>query len=888
MREPLLVRIFRRLLGWLPLDLRPHTRDDAVRDLASLIAIEHERTGTLGALRLWGRAVIDACIAAVRSVADRLRRWLPGWRSDLRLAFRALRRAPLFSAVVIATIALSVGSIAAVLTLADPMLFRPLPYSDGDRVVRIIVSNGRPGAGAATAADYVGAMRASTLASVGTFDGPVITRLPGAPVADKSFIGYNVTDGFFDMLGTRPMLGRLFEPDEYARAVSLAEPAPHAPIQPILITDDLWLRAFGGAPDIVGRVVPVEVFDFTTTSVRVVGVLPHDFVLPDLLNERPLFLAPSRGIAAASNPNARAILFARVRHDTSLDAAQAEMQAIVAANDRASASGTSRTVTLRPIRDVLFHAVRPKILLLLGTCVCVLVLAIANLVHLSLARATDRARELSVRRAIGAGRLAIARLLLTESFLLAALGACASLGAGKILFSIAMAVAPRLGQLGHVYRLMPASLDGRIVAATIGVTALAFVIFGVAPAWLSARRDDHRTIAGAGTRVRRGWTSADRLLTSIQAGVAVSVLVTAVLLASSFVKLQASTRGVDYSGVHYARVTLPREYFSPEGVPRAYALSRDVLRRVEQQTGVRLGMTSDLPGVTLPFALRRAEDASDSKTQAFAYPATRTFLDTVRVQLVQGRLYSDEEAFADAPVAVIDERAAATLWPDGRVLGRPVVTLQGATPHPRTVVGVVRTIAFANQDSDGTAFVPFEVSGRLDAIFVWRGVPPDVPLAVRAATTAIEPRARVEVGDVSESFEWTMGEPRFLSRVLVTLAAVALALTMAGIFATVSHRVSGRTAEIGVRLALGATRPGVVRLIVREALLPTVIGAIIGAVACLAWTRTLRGVLFEIAPTDPRALLLAIVLVLLVSTLASLVPGRRASRVDPAVALRAE
>jgi ABC-type antimicrobial peptide transport system permease subunit len=141
---------------------------------------------------------------------------------------------------------------------------------------------------------------------------------------------------------------------------------------------------------------------------------------------------------------------------------------------------------------------------------------------------------------------------------------------------------------------------------------------------------------------------------------------------------------------------------------------------------------------------------------------------------------------------------------------------------------------------------------------------------------------------VSESFEWTMGEPRFLSRVLVTLAAVALALTMAGIFATVSHRVAGRTAEIGVRLALGATRPGVVRMIVSEALLPTVIGATIGAFACLAWTRTLRGVLFEIAPTDPRALLLAIVLVLLVSTLASLVPGRRASRVDPAVALRAE
>jgi putative ABC transport system permease protein len=231
MREPLLVRLFRRLLGWLPLDLRPHTRDDAVRDLASLIAIEHERTGTLGALRLWGRAVIDACIAAVRSVANRLRRWLPGWRSDLRLAFRAVRRTPLFSAVVVATIALSVGSIAAVLTLADPMLFRPLPYSDGDRVVRIIVSNGRPGPGAATAADYVGATRASTLASVGDFDGPVITRLPGTPAADKSFLGYNVTDGFFDMLGTRPMLGRLFEPDEYARAVSLAEPAPHAPIQ---------------------------------------------------------------------------------------------------------------------------------------------------------------------------------------------------------------------------------------------------------------------------------------------------------------------------------------------------------------------------------------------------------------------------------------------------------------------------------------------------------------------------------------------------------------------------------------------------------------------------------------------------------------------------------
>jgi predicted permease len=885
MREPLLVRLFRRLLAWLPLDLRPHARDEAVRDLADLMTIERERGGALGALRLWGRAVMDACVASARAVADRLRRWLPGWRADLRLAFRAVRRAPLFSAVVVATIALSVGSIAAVLTLADPMLFRPLPYPDGDRVVRVIVSNGRPGPGAATAADYVGATRASTIASVGTFDGPVITRLPGTPIADKSFLGYNVTDGFFEMLGTRPLLGRLFEPDEYARAVSLAEPAPHAPIQPILITDDLWLRAFGGAPDIVGRVVPVEVFDFTRTSVRVVGVLPHDFVLPDLLNERPLFLAPSRGIAAASSPNARAVLFARVRHDTSLDAAQAELQAIVAANDRASASGTSRTVALRPIRDVLFSTVRPKILLLLGTCVCVLVLAIANLVHLSLARATDRARELSVRRAIGAGRLAIARLLLTESFLLAALGAGASLGAGKVLFSIAMAVAPKLG---HVYRLMPASLDGRIVAATIGVTALAFVTFGVAPAWLSARRDDHRTIAGAGTRVRRGWTSADRLLTSIQAGVAVSVLVTAVLLASSFVKLQASTHGIDYSDVHAAYVTLPREYFSPEGLPRAHALSRDVLRRVEQQTGVRVGLTSGLPGVTLPAALRRAESAANSDTQAIAYPADRAFLDTVRVQLVEGRLYSDEEAFADAPVAVIDERAAATLWPDGRALGRQAVTLQSATPHARTVIGIVRTISFADRDSDGTAFVPFDTGGRVSRIFAWRGAPPDVPIAVRAATTAIEPRARVEVGDVRESFEHTMGEPRFLARVLVTLAAVALALTMAGIFATVSHRVSGRTAEIGVRLALGATQPGVVRMIVREALLPTAIGAIIGAFACLAWTRTLRSVLFEITPTDPRALVLAILLVLLVSTLASLLPGRRASRVDPAVALRAE
>jgi hypothetical protein len=335
-------------------------------------------------------------------------------------------------------------------------------------------------------------------------------------------------------------------------------------------------------------------------------------------------------------------------------------------------------------------------------------------------------------------------------------------------------------------------------------------------------------------------------------------------------------------------VELPTEYSRDR--PRVHDLARDFVARLQARTTQRVGVSRGLPGITLPSQIRRSGDPLDSEAAIVAYPADRTFLDMTRLQLARGRLYSDDEADSNALVAVVDERAAAFLWPGEDPLGKTVMDFQSAAPVERAVVGVVREIGldFKSSRRNGFAFVPLDPAGGSNEIFVWRGlVTGTFRDAIREVGHDVEPRAVISVR-ILEPFERPLGEPRLLARLLGSLAVLALVLTIAGVYSIVSHTVAGRTGEIGVRMALGATAVRIRWMILVQSLVPTLIGILLGAALSLWWTQGLRSLLFGFDPRSPVVLISAGSVVLVIAALASLVPARRATRVDPVMALRSQ
>jgi predicted permease len=831
----------------------------------------------------------DAASTATRETGAPTRS-LAGWRGDLWLAIRAVARYPLFAGVVIGTLALSIGGVTAVFMLADPMLFRPLPYADPDRILIASVRGPRTFGGYSLFADYFQAQQARSFAAVGAFYGPVVGRIESAPDDDSNVLGYAVTGGFFDVFGVTPAIGRLFTQDDYAAASTTHGGMQSG--QPAVITDGLWQRAFGRRADILGQSLRLTVRG-RLTSRPIIGVLRPDFRFPDATNEAPQFLLAGRLDAAQpAGPGSNTDVMVRLAPGATRDQATAEFQQILVTTARQFPKvSPERKVRFLGVRDALFTSVRTPLLMLLAVTGGILLLASANLAHLSLARTSDRARELAVRRALGASGWRIFRLLFTEALVLALCGGIGALGVGRGLLAAVMAVMPRFAR---VYRLMPAVLDSRTVLAATALTLGTLLAFGIAPAVQAVRPRIVGALQGTSIRTRRGRRLQDNVLMALQAGLAVSVLVVSTLIVVSFVKLGNTVQGIDLGGLTSLGVELPTEYFTTPA--RGGAFYRDFSAQFAATTGVRLGMSSGTPGVTLPGGLWRAADepGANAPAQVIAYPADRAYIDTIRLQLVRGRLYDDREALGNAPVAVVDERAAASLWPGQDPLGQLVRDRQSPTGPTRAVVGVVRTIDLdfgAKPDAPGgggTAFVPFDPAGRTNYGFVWRGtVTPAFKDAARQLASRLDPRSVVSTSPL-EPFERSLGEPRLMARLLGVLGLLALILTVAGVYSVVSHTIAGRTAEIGVRMALGATTAGVRRMIVREAVIPAAAGIGLGVVFSLWWTETIRKLLFALTPRDPWMFALATVLILGVVVIASVIPARRASRVDPIVALRVE
>jgi len=790
---------------------------------------------------------------------------------DCRSGLRQIRRNPGLAAATILTLALGVGATTAVFTLADPMLFRMLPYHDAGRLFSIrVIDNGSPNL--LQVPDYVRLEASHTLfEGVADFRLLAVGRLPGR---GENTIGYGVTPQFLDTLGIRPILGRGFLAEEHRPG--------EQPERVALITYGLWQSQYGGAQDVLGRMVelqgpPVEQY-------RVIGVLGKDFVFPDHTNQSLAFLLPTAADPHESSPFRLAGAIVRLAPGATRDAAIAEVQAIVTAVERNYPKfPQGRRVELVPLQEALFGRARTPLLMLLAATGCVLLLACANLAHLFLARLHARRRELGIRLAIGAGPWRLARLLFIEAMVLAVAGAVAALVVGQRLFAAIMAWTPKYA---HVYRLLPASLDWRVAAFAAVLVAGALMVFGLAPALRASRANlrESLQLADAGGHGRA--IRSDATLIFMQSAVAIALLVTSVLIVGSFVRLTSQPLGFEPDRVRMVSVEFMEGRDASGEMTNPVQARRGIYQHLSERLPVPAALAGGLPGQTLWGGLVRADAPPDTRAAVTAYPSTDTFFQTFGLRLMRGRLFDEQEAFSNAPVAVLDQRAAATLWRGEEPLGRQVRQGDGVV---RTVIGVVQTLRtrLTTDQGGGCAFVPIAACTRPPSV-AFRVGDAEIPVAwIRAVVQQVAPGAVVDVWPF-KPFERTVGQPRFLAVLLGALGMLTITLTIVGVFGVVNHVVARTTHEVGIRMALGADAARIRLMVLRRALLPAALGVGVGVGASLLWTQTLRALLFGLQPTDPAAFVGSAVLVLTLVAIASLTPAWRASRVDPTVALRSE
>ena len=793
---------------------------------------------------------------------------------DLRHALRLIWRAPAYALVVIATMALGIAGIAAVFTLADPMVFRALPYQDGSRVVDVRARVKDTATLRLHADDYLALREAKSLDAVSTVGEPYIGRFGGGP---DLILGGGVSPDFLRLTGVRPILGRLFTPEEYRTQAS-------APANVALITWPFWQSAFGANPKVVGT--RFEVTGARRTSFEVVGVLPREFFFPEAINQAPAFIAPADlEPRLLGNANAYPSVFAHVKPGVSFEQAEAEIDPILAGVERAHPTfEQGRRAHVVPLQTAIFGNMRTPLLLLFLATACLLLLAWVNLAHLARARQQARAREVAVRVALGAGRWRVIRLHLAEALVLAAAGAGAGLLGGSALFTWGMSQTPTFS---HVYRLLPVGLDLRVTLFVVAVAATSVVAIGVWPALAAVRTDLRSTLAtmpGARSGRRIG---SETVTIAGQTAFAVALVVTCLLVVHSFVAIVEADRGIDLASVRIAGATLPAS-LQPAELGLRYQELVDALSAVP---GVRAaGVGNGVPALTGPESLLNASGTVVPNTLAFQ--VSGRFAGAMGMRLETGRLFDDREAFRGAPVAVVDRSAADMMWPGREPLGQSVRLRDGRT---FLVVGVVAPVRreFSDDEGYGTALVTIDttqaaVMRRMMVILRPDARHPASPAALQAAAVRAVPGLTWSGTSTLTSWERLVGQPRFLAAALGVLGVLTALLAMFGVLGVVSHLVARRTREIGIRVAIGADRASVRWLVIRQALAPALVGVGAGLLLAFWWSASVRAVIAGISPHDPWSFGIAAAVTLAVVVAASVPPALRASGIDPAITLRAE
>jgi putative ABC transport system permease protein len=825
--------------------------------------------------------------------ADRRAASWEALRQDVAYGVRSLRMTPAFSAIAVLTLALGIGANTAIFSVINGVLLRPLPFPHAERLARI--STRFTGFGF----DY------SSLSEPELLDFQRETR-SFEVVAGFASRGYGMTgEGepervgglratatIFRVLGIQAARGRVFLPEEDAPG--------HDGV--VVISDALWRRRFGADPAIVGRTIALNGIRRT-----VVGVLPRSFDFRDLASRVTDVIVPlALNLDTLSGRSAHYLeAIARLKPGVPVERASAEAATIAARLTKAYPSNYPEKLgfgaTVRGLRDSWVGSMRPALLVLAGAVGFVLLIACANVANLLLARGEARQRELAIRVALGAGRARIVRQLLTESVLLALVGAAVGLLLAPWGVNALLSVNPQ--GLPLVQRV---SVDVPVLAVTLVLTLATALLFGMMPALEASRADVHVVLkeGGRGTAGGRRGQRTRAALVAGQVALAVVVVTGAGLLLKSFWRLQRVDPGFDSSSALAFDLALPAARYKSDS--QVVAFYERLLERLAALPGVEAaGAVTIMPlsGETSNWDIEiegRPETAAAAPVSPNFQIVAGDYFRTMRIPLRQGRAFLPSDDGRATPVVVINEMLAREQWPGRSALGARI-RVRGSTPaYPwMTVVGIVADSRQRSlrQAARAEYFLPVAQAptsaggawGGMTLIARTRAEPASLAASARRATWSIDPDlALANVRTLRELVADSVAQPRFTMLLVLIFGAVALVIAAIGVYGVVAYSVSRRTREVGIRLALGARPVDVVRLIVSQGMVVAGVGIALGVSGALVITRALAKLLYGVSATDPWTFAAIALLLAAVAAVATYLPARRATRIDPTLALRGD
>jgi putative ABC transport system permease protein len=817
----------------------------------------------------------------------RLVQWLEELRDDVKFASRQLKGAPAFTVIAAITVALGIGANSAIFALVDATLLRPLPFLEPERLVMVWerkATSARGGVAPLNLLDWNERNRTFDLMA-GIIPGVGGMVMSGADGTAETVPRQWVLAGIFDVLGVRAIVGRTFLPADDSRRSNV-----------VVLSEAFWRTRFNADPTVVGSDIRLDGSPFT-----VVGVVPHE---AQLLGRSSIWaLVPIQGAPPAARSAYFLRVIGRLKAGVTLEAANADMAAVAEGLAREfPATNKGRGVTVEPMHDaVIGSELRLTAMLFLGVVGSVLLICCANVANLLLARATVRTRELAIRSALGADRQRVIRQLLTESLVLSTIGGVLGVGVGVVILNVAPSLIPQ----GLLPGAVTLSFDMRVVAFCAGAALLVGLLFGLAPAWHATEFSSAQVIASSSRTATRAGGTIRGVLVVGEIATAVVLLFGAGLLLRTLLAVDSVDRGYRAERVLTMMVDpLGSRYPTPVSLVQFFEAVESKIRALPRVRSV--GWASTLPLGPSDAGQRSFEIVGDPPPEESQRPTadyqivSPAYFQTLDLPVVAGRAFNDLDTPDSVPVCIVNEAFVRR-----HLQGRSPIGLQvalrspgsaQAKPFVKEIVGVARQVKGRPDEAEDfiQIYVPLAQNLRDDIYLLVRptsGRAEELARSVRAAIARVDKEQLVSVREVM-TLEDVAGEAtarhRFRAVLVVTFAGLSLLLAMVGVFGILAYSVQQRVRDFGVRRALGATTSDMLRLVVGSAFQVIATGAVIGLALSAVLGRLITSVLFGVRPLDPMTFASVTIVLALTAAVATAAPAWRATRIDPAVALRTE
>ena len=818
--------------------------------------------------------------------------------NDIQYGLRQLIKNPGFTIVAALTLALGIGANTAIFSVVNAVLLKPLPFPAPDELVAVRSADTRQqgqnnqffSLSYPDFFDFRTQNRTFSFISIYRGGSYALVDEQGA----QNVQGLKVSSEFFDVLGVRPAIGRAF-----VRADEQAGGGPGG--LKVILGHDLWMRLFNGEPSVLGRALKIQGHSYT-----VIGIMPRGFQFPfeTPANEMYVTFAEDASNGDGSKPQTEqrgshnVLGFGRLKPGVSVAQAQADLKTIAAALEKQYPdTNTHFGATVTPLRDELIGDVRTALYVLFGAVVCVLLIANANVANLLLARASVRGKEIALRAALGASRARIIRQLLTESILLAGIGGGLGLLIAQWGTEALVVAVPQ-----NIPRISAIQLDSAVLVFTLLVSLGTGIVFGLVPAWQASHVDLNSALK-TGARTGTGGEHKHRLrnaLVMAEVALALILLVCAGLLIQSFARLGQVQTGLRTENLFTARVNLPdAAYPRPTNLNAFFDQLLPKIRAIPGVNSVSIILPLPLTGSNMvtDFDIEERPLPEGQRNDSPTRITGPDYFETMGIPLLQGRTFKETDKLDSLPVVIVNERFAQKFFPGANAIGKRIQPGWSVDDKPgkvREIVGVVGNVKHMSLQKDFTPEMYLPAS-QLPVNLVWIVArtsisnPAAITTAVRNELASLDrdvPLTHVRVFD--EYMSRTLAKPRFNALLLSIFAGTALLLTAIGIYGVMAYSVSQRTNEIGIRMALGAAQSNIFRLIVGQAMALVGISLALGLIGAFGATRLLNSLLYGVGAWDPITFVAIVLLVSVVAFLAAWLPARRASRVDPVVALRAE